>query len=465
MAYKDLREFIARLEEEDEVLHISDEVLPEPDVGAMARATCDLEGPALICERIRGYQIPLAICLHGSYRRVALSLELPKQTPLKQVFEEFCRRWDRYPVEPVTVNNAPCKQVKLLGRDADLTRLPIVRWNLVDGGPFIDKSAAISRDPETGILNFGEYRMQLKGPRTLNITTTAVHDIGVHFHKSRKMGKPLEVAVAIGLDPAVMLASVCPLPPNWDEFKFAGALRGEPLEIVMAETVDLPVPASAEIVIEGEILPDVVSNEGPFGEYTGYYSTLMANAEIHVKAITHRFNPIMEGLYIGVPMTESDWISHIPNSASVYKEVKPLVPEIEAFNLASTWCQVGVASMRKLFGGQERKLMNAIWATPLGCNTKVLMVVDTDIDPFNMDKVLWAMSTRFQPDTDIVLIGNTMGQRLDPSSLVKGLGAKVGLDLTWPMAPSPVPEAIGVVKPRPETEEWRERIMRMWERG
>ncbi|MDP2726363.1 MAG: UbiD family decarboxylase, partial [Dehalococcoidia bacterium] len=356
MAYKDMRQFISRLEDEDEVLHITEEVLPEPDVGAIGRATCDLEGPAIICERIKGYRIPLAFCLHGSHRRVALSLELPKQTPPKQIFEEFCRRWDRYPVEPVMVKDAPCKEVKLLGDEVDLTKLPIVRWNMVDGGPFIDKSATISRDPETGVLNFGEYRIQLKGPRTLNIPTAPVHGIGVHFEKARRMGKPLEVAIAIGLDPAVMLTSVCPLPADWDEFKFAGALRGAPLEVTMAETVDLPVPANAEIIIEGEIDPELTSIEGPFGEYTGYYSVLFGMAEFHVKAITHRTNPIMEGLYIGVPMTECDWISQIPNSAAVYKEVKGVVPEIEAFNLASSWCLVGVASIRKPYGGQERRL-------------------------------------------------------------------------------------------------------------
>ncbi|MDP2728326.1 MAG: UbiD family decarboxylase, partial [Dehalococcoidia bacterium] len=413
----------------------------------------------------RGYDIPLAFCVHGSHRRVALSLELPKNTPPREIFQEFCRRWDRYPIRPIMVNTAPCKEVKLFGEEADLTKFPIVRWNPGDGGPYIDKAAIITRDPETGILNFGMYRAQLKGPRTLNVPTVLVKDIGMHYHKAQMMNKPLEIVLALGLDPSVHLTSVCPLPADWDEFAFAGALRGEPLEIAMAETVDLPVPAHAEIIIEGEIPVGVYSPEGPFGEFTGYYPTTKVHNEIHVKAITHRTNPIFEGLYIGLPMTENDWISHAANSASIYKEVKSLVPEIEAFNLASTWCLMGIASLRKLYEGHERKLMNAVWATPMGNFMKCLFVVDADIDPFNIEQVLWAMSTRFQADSDIVLMSNSRATPLDPSGLIKGLQTKIGLDLTWPVPPAKVPAAGGVVKPHPVTEAWKARIKELWEGG
>ena len=467
MALKDFRDFLSLLHDEKELLTVSEEVSPEPDIGAMGRATCDMEmegsGPAILCESVCGYKIPLAFCLHASNRRVALSLGLKKDTPLKSLFREFCDRWDRYPVKPVVVDDAPCKEVIKKGPQVDLTEFPIVRWNSGDGGPYICKGSIITKDPETGNHNVGLYRMQLKDRDRLGIPVVPAHDIGRHYQKAQEMGKKeLEVAVAIGNDPALSIASCSPIPPEWEEYSFAGALKGGPLSLVKAETVDLLVPATSEIIIEGKIAVGKTAVEGPFGEFPGYYSHTRRAPEIEVSAITHRKDPIFEGLYIGVPWTECDWISHMANSVCVYKEAKQLAPELESFNLASSWCLVGIASMKKRYAGQDKKVMSAILATPhASYGMKVLFIVDHDVDPFNLDQVLWALATRFDAGSGVTFINEATMNPLDPIAPGKAYGTKMVLNLTEPKPPQPLPP-IGIVKPPPESGRWRQALQERW---
>ncbi len=461
MIPEDFRHFLSILENEKEILTLSEEVPPEPDVGAIGRATCDMEmdghGPAILCQNISGYKIPLAFCLHASSRRVALSLGLEKNTPLKKLFQEFCNRWDNYPVKPLTVRSAPCKEIIRKGSQVDLAEFPIVRWNTGDGGPYICKGAVITKDPETGNLNFGMYRIQLKDKNRLGVPVVPAHDIGRHYQKAQELRKKeLEVAVAIGNDPAVCITSCSPIPPEWEEYSFAGALRGQPLSLIQAETVDLLVPATSEIIIEGKIPVGKTAIEGPFGEFPGYYSHTRRTTEIEVSAITHRKDPIFEGLYIGVPWTECDWVSHMANSVAVFKEARQLAPELESFNLASSWCLVGIASMKKRYAGQDKKVMNAILATPhASYGMKVLIIVDHDVDPFNLDQVLWALATRFDASTGVTFIHESTMNPLDPIAPGMAYGTKMVLNLTEPKPPQPIPP-IGIVKPPPGTDRWSE---------
>jgi UbiD family decarboxylase len=467
MAPKDFREFLSLLENQKELLVVSEEVRPEPDIGAMGRAACDMEmnggGPAVLCRSVSGYETPLAFCLHASNRRVALSLGLKKDIPVRELFQAFCERWDRYPVTPVVIKNAPCKDVVKIGSQVNLAEFPIVRWNTSDGGPYICKGSVITRDPETGKLNVGLYRIQLKDRNLLGVPVIPAHDIGRQYQKAQELGqKELDVAIAIGNDPALSIASCSPLPPEWEEYSYAGALKGEPLQLVKAETVDLLVPATSEIIIEGKISVGELAIEGPFAEFPGYYSHTRLKPEIKVSAITHRRNPIFEGLYIGIPWSECDGLSQMTNSVSVFKEAKLLAPELESFNLASSWCLVGIASMKKRYAGQDKKVMSAVLATPLASyGMKVLLIVDHDVDPFNLDQVFWALATRLDASTGVTLIPNATMNPLDPVAPGKGYGTKIVLNLTEAKPPQAVPP-LGIVKPPLETDRWREILEQRW---
>jgi len=468
MMPKDFRDFLSILDAQKELVRFSEEIPPEPDIGAMGRATCDMEmsgggGPALFCENVSGYKIPLAFCLHASNRRVALALGMDKKTPVLELFREFNRRWDKYPVQPVAVDNPPCQEVIKKGPQIDLTEFPIVRWNTGDGGPYVCKNAIITKDPETGQQNAGLYRMQLKDKARICVPFIPAHDIGRHYQKAQTMGlKEIEIAVALGNDPALNIASCSPIPPDWDEFAFAGALRGAPLAMTRGATVDLMVPATSEIIIEGKVTIGKTHIEGPFGEFPGYYSDLRRTPELEVTAVTHRKNPIFEGLYIGLPLTECDWLSQLANSVSVLRQARQLAPELESFNLASSWVLVGIASMRKRYAGQDKKVMSAILATPhASYGMKLLIIVDHDVDPFNLDQVMWALATRFNPATGVTFINEATMNPLDPIAPGKAYGTKMVLNATEPKPPQPVP-AIGIVKPPPETERWRGILEKRW---
>lgn len=461
--WQDFREFISLLEKEGELLKITEEVMPEPDVGAIARASCDLEmagkGPAILCEKVYGYRIPLAFCIHASHRRNALALGLPKDTPLKVLFEEFSRRWDEYPVEPSWVKDGPCQEVVKMDKEVNLVEFPVVRWNSLDGGPFISKGATITRHPQTGKVNIGLYRIQLKGPNKLALSIRPDSGVGAAYREAERKGEPLPVAIAIGVDPTIHMASCCPIPNYWEEFAFAGALRGSPVEIVSGQTVDLPVPARAEVVIEGRVLPGYRELEAPFGEYTGYYSCIQERPVVEVTCVTHRRDPVFEGLYIGKPMQEADWLSRVPTSVAVYKEAKIAFPELEAVDIPHTWTASAVISIRKEYGGIGKVAMNAVWATNLGRRIKNLFVVDaTDVDPFNIHEVLWALSVRFVADRDLVVIKAMRASDLDPYEDIRGLATHLGFDATEPARPEPVDPTARVVQPPPRTEFWRQKL-------
>ncbi len=460
MPFSDFRGFLAKLQKEGELHRISEEVSPEPDVGAIGRAVSNVPGggPGVICENVAGYQVPLAFCLHGSNRKIALSFGLPKETPLKELLYNIASRWDNYPILPIKVDGAPCKEIVKTGGQIDLAEFPIVRWNREDGAPFITKPAIIHKDPESDIYNIGMYRMQIKGPRTAGLGFSPNHDLGINFKWAEENSKPLEVAIAIGNEPALNFAACCPVPIGWDEFKFAGALKGGPVEVVKAETVDLFVPANSEIIIEGHIKLNHREIEGPFGEYSGHYSILRRYPEMEITAITHRKDPIYEGLFMSHPPNELDYFTHLLYSATIYRQAKDIIPELIAYNNASNWGLTGIASVKQNYAGLARKLMMAVWAIPHGGFIKNLLVVDDDIDVFDFSQVFWAFSTRFQADRDIILIKESPGGQIDPSALIKGLTTKAGFDLTWPVPPAIQPKHLGVIKARPETSIWEKKI-------
>lgn len=468
MPYKDLREFIERLEREGQLLRVEKEVLPEPDISAASYAALKMSSaPALYFENIKGYdQKKVVMNVHGSWENWALMLDLPKKTPLKDLFQELVRRWDRFPVSPTAVNTAPLKDV-IITKDINIFKeLPVFRVNEYDGGLYLSKGMLISKDPEDPKnQNLGIYRLLVKDKDRIGVQAAAQHDIAIHLRKAEELNQPLPVAIAVGNEPIMTLVGGMPLKYNEDEYEMAGALRGEPAEIIRAETGDLMVPAGAEIILEGEIIPRKRSIEGPFGEFTGFYSASMRQAEIKINTITRRKDPIIfENLYLGKPWNEQDYILGLITSVTLYKQLKAMAPEVISVN--AMYCHgLGTIISTKSHVGGYGKIMGAkLLATPHGLvYPKVIIIVDEDIDPFNLNEVMWALTTRFRADRDLILIPNAPGSTLDPTSHPRGLVTRMIMDATKPISPDLPLADLSLVEPPQEGQEWLEQLRRMRE--
>lgn len=466
MPYKDLREFLKRLESEGQLLRIKKEVLPEPDLGAAAYAAGKMpNGPAVFFERIKGYHNKkVVVNVHGSWKNYALMLDLPKDTPLKELFQELIKRWDRFPISPVVVHDAPLKET-IITKDINIFKeLPVFRINEYDGGPYLSKAMVISKDPEENkYQNVGIYRLQVKDRDRLGIQAAAQHDIGIQLHKAEELNQPLPVAIAIGNDPIVSLVGGMPLQYKEDEYEMAGALRGKATEIIRAENADLMVPAGAEIVLEGEIIPRKRSIEGPFGEFTGYYSSTMRQAEIVIKTITRRKDPlIFENLYIGKPWNEQDYILGLITSVTIYKQLKAMAPEVVSVNAMYCHGFGTIISTKLRVAGYGKVIAAKLLATPHGLvYPKVIIIVDEDIDPFDLNEVMWALVTRFRPERDLVLIPNAPGSTLDPASYPRGLTTRMIIDATTPITPDIPLQDLSVVMPPHSGSEWLAELQRI----
>jgi len=391
-------------------------------------------------------------------------LDLPMDTPLRQLFEELGKRWDRFPVSPVVVNRSPLKEI-IIKKDINIfNELPVFRINEYDGGPYLSKPIVISKDPEDNKnQNFGIYRLQVKDKDRLGIQAAPQHDIGIHLRKAEELNQPLPVAIAVGNDPIITLAGGMPLQYDEDEYEMAGALKGEPTEIIRAETVDLMVPAGAEIILEGEIVPRKRAIEGPFGEYTGSYSATMRQAEIKIKAITRRKDPIIfENLYIGKPSSEHDYILGLTTSVTIYKQLKAMAPEVVSVNAMYCHGLGTIVSTKSRVGGYGKIVGAKLLATPHGLvYPKFIVIVDEDIDPFNLEEVMWALITRFRPDRDLVLIPNTPGSTLDPTGYPRGLVTRMIMDATTPIPPDVLLQDLSLIEPPEEASEWIEQLKLM----
>lgn len=472
MPYRDLREFLSNLESKGQLLRIRREVLPEPDISAASYAAGQMaNGPALLFENIKGYgRKQVVMNVHGSWANYALMLDLPVDTPLQQIFHELVKKSERFPISPEVVNRAPLKETILTKNINLLDVLPVFRVNEFDGGPFLSKAVVISRNPEKPLnQNLGIYRLQVKDKDRLGIQTGPQHDIAVNLRKAEELNQPLPVAIAIGNDPVISLAAGMPLLYEEDEYEMAGALRGEPVEIVRAETSDLMVPAGAEVVLEGEIIPRQRRPEGPFGEFPGFYSPVMKQGEIRIKTITHRRDPILfENLYIGKPWSEHDYLIGPITSVTLYRQLKAMAPEVVAVNAMYCHGQGTIVSTRPRIAGYGKILAAKLLATPHGMvYPKFIIIVDEDIDPFNLNEVMWALNTRFRPDRDLVLIPNAPTSTLDPAGYPRGLVTRMILDATKPVPPDLPLEGSSMLEVPEEAQEWLDvlNLMRGGERG
>jgi UbiD family decarboxylase len=432
--FNDLREFLKFLEEHGELLKTKKPVDVKFEISSYIRKTSDQRGPALFFENVKNFDMPVVGGIFATRERAFLALETSSQ----DYVHKFQNALDHL-LAPKLVSNAPCKDVIYTGNDVDLTRLPIPIFSEKDPAPFITLGLSISRDPKSGGKNTSIYRLQLKGRNRLGIM--AQHLVR-QLVEAESLGKGLPIAIAIGTDPVIPLATQWMAPYGTDEMALAGALRGQPVEVVKAETVDLEVPATAEIVIEGNVLPNIRDQEGPFGEVSGYYTPANPKPLIEVSAITHRKNPIYQAALTGMPTTENHILKQLPLEATFYWMLKKEFPGVTAvhFPAAGTVGMISVIAMKQAYECEARNVI----ATMFGSRrNKITIVVDDDVDIYDMEKVLWAIATRTQADEDIVIFPRLVATAMDPSVRKFRVGSSLGIDATKPFG-QPFPEMVTV---------------------
>ena len=434
MPFNDLREFLKFLEEHGELLKTKKPVDVKFEIASYIRKTSDQRGPALFFEKVKNFDMPVVGGIFATRERAFLALETSSQ----DYVHKFQNALDHL-LPPKVVSNAPCKDVIHTGNDVDLTRLPIPIFSEKDPAPFITLGLSISRDPKSGGKNTSIYRLQLKGRNRLGIM--AQHLVR-QLVEAESLGKGLPIAIAIGTDPVIPLATQWMAPYGTDEMALAGALRGQPVEVVKAETVDLEVPATFEIVIEGNVLPNIREEEGPFGEVSGYYTPANPKPLIEVSAITHRKNPIYQAALTGMPTTENHILKQLPLEATFYWMLKKEFPGVTAvhFPAAGTVGMISVIAMKQAYECEARNVI----ATMFGSRrNKITIVVDDDVDIYDMEKVLWAIATRTQADEDIVIFPRLVATAMDPSVRKFRVGSSLGIDATKPFG-QPFPEMVTV---------------------
>ncbi|MBY4605329.1 phenolic acid decarboxylase BsdC [Bacillus sp. SPARC3] len=468
MAYQDFREFLAALEKEGQLLTVNEEVKPEPDLGAAARAASNLgdKSPALLFNNIYGYHnAQIAMNVIGSWPNHAMMLGMPKDTPVKEQFFEFAKRYDQFPMPVKREETAPFHENEITEDINLFDILPLFRINQGDGGYYLDKACVISRDledPENfGKQNVGIYRMQVKGKDRLGIQPVPQHDIAIHLRQAEERGINLPVTIALGCEPVITTAASTPLLYDQSEYEMAGAIQGEPYRIVKSKLSDLDVPWGAEVVLEGEIIAGEREYEGPFGEFTGHYSGGRSMPIIKINRVYHRNNPIFEHLYLGMPWTECDYMIGINTCVPLYQQLKEAYPnEIVAVNAMYTHGLIAIISTKNRYGGFAKAVGMRALTTPHGLGyCKMVIVVDEDVDPFNLPQVMWALSTKMHPKHDAVIIPDLSVLPLDPGSNPSGITHKMILDATTPVAPETRGHYSQPLDSPLTTKEWEQKLM------
>ncbi|MEV1022118.1 non-oxidative vanillic acid decarboxylases subunit C [Streptomyces sp. NPDC050264] len=470
MAHDDLRSFLSTLEKEGQLLRITDEVLPEPDLAAAANATGRIgeNAPALYFDNVKGFtDARIALNVHGSWANHALALGLPRGTPVKEQVEEFARRWDAFPVAPVRRENAPWRENAQEGADVDLfSVLPLFRLNDGDGGFYLDKAAVVSRDPEDpddfGKQNVGTYRIQVIGKDRLAFQPVPMHDVAQHLRKAEEVGEDLPIAITLGNDPVMAIVAGMPMAYDQSEYEMAGALRGAPAPIATAPLTGFDVPWGSEVVIEGVIESRTRQIEGPFGEFTGHYSGGRRMPVIRVDRVSYRTNPVFESLYLGMPWTEVDYLVGPNTCVPLLKQLRAEFPEVQAVNAMYTHGLMVVISTAKRYGGFAKAVGMRAMTTPHGLGyVSQVILVDEDVDPFNLPQVMWAMSAKVNPKDDVVVIPNLSVLELAPAAQPAGITSKMIIDATTPVAPDVRGNFSTPAKDLPETAEWAARLRRL----
>ena len=462
MKYTDLRDFIAALEKRGELVRIQTEVDPKLEITEIADRTLRAGGPALLFENPKGFSTPVLANLFGTEQRVALGMGAQDLTALREIGEllAYLRQpdppkgmrdlWDKAPLlkrvlhmAPKVVRNPLCQYHVKQGADVDLYTLPIQTCWPGDAAPLITWPLVITRGPSKERQNLGIYRLQLLARNKLIMRWLSHRGGALDFREWQKKhpGQRYPVAVALGADPATTLAAVTPIPDTLSEYAFAGLLRGSKTEVAECFTPlcrehGLQLPASAEYILEGYIAPDEMADEGPFGDHTGYYNEVERFPVFTVEAITHRESPIYHSTHTGRPPDEPAILGMALNEVFI-PILQKQFPEIVDFYLPPEGCsyRLAVVTIRKEYPGHAKRIMLGVWSfLRQFMYTKFVIVTDEDVNARDGKDVIWAMTTRMDPQRDSVFIENTPIDYLDFASPVSGLGSKVGFDATnkWP---------------------------------
>jgi 4-hydroxy-3-polyprenylbenzoate decarboxylase len=445
MAYKDLRDFLNLLEKRNLLKRVKAEVDPVLEMAEINDRVVKAGGPAILFENPKGSKIPAAVNLFGSFERMKLALEVDSLDDIGQKMLEFLEpeipsnlieKLKALPklkrladFLPKYVKSGPCKEV-LIREYPSLDILPVLKTWPLDGGRFITLPLVFTKDPETGARNCGMYRMQVFDGKATGMHWHMHKDGARHYRKAEAKGQKLEVAVVIGSDPSTMYSASAPMPENIDEMLLAGFLRGAPVELVKCETVDLEVPANAEIVLEGYCLPGERRLEGPFGDHTGYYSLSDMYPVFHLTCITMRKDAIYPATIVGKPPMEDCFMAKATERIFL-PLIKKQLPEIVDMNLPlegvfHNWCFV---SIDKRFPGHARKVMYALWGMGQMSFMKMIIVVDKWVNVQDISEVLWRLGNNVDAKRDVVILEGPLDV-LEHASDIPAYGGKMGIDAT-----------------------------------
>jgi len=446
-----LRDFISELERRNELKRIKHPVSARLEIAEIADRMIKRAGPALLFENVpEAPNVPVAIGLYGSHSRLALALHdapqniaariegLIKTVPPESLFGKLQTGLKLMPtlksLGTRSVSDGLCKEVKYFGDDVDLSKLPILTCWPDDGGPFITLPMVFTHNPNTGRRNVGMYRIQIYDRNTTGMHWQ-IHKVGAQHHREAMEKKQsIQAAICLGGDPCLPFCAIAPLPEEIDEMMFAGFLRGKPVDMVPCETIDVRVPADCEYVIEGTIDPAESRPEGPFGDHTGYYTPIEDYPVFHVTCITHRKQPIYPATIVGIPPMEDAYLGGAVGTIFM-PLIKTQVPELVDMHLPveAVFHNLAIVSIKKRYPNHAYKVMHALWGLGQLMFSKVIIVVDDDVDVHNMSEVIWRVTNNIDPMRDVQIVKGPVDS-LNHAAPMVGFGSKMGIDATrkWP---------------------------------
>jgi 4-hydroxy-3-polyprenylbenzoate decarboxylase len=453
---RDLRGFIKLLEERGQLRRIETLVDPDLEIAEIANRMLQAGGPALLFENVKGASFPVAVNLMGTVERIcwAMNMQQPEeletlgkklamlQQPkppkkLAQAIDFGKVLFDVLKAKPGRDFFPSCQQVVIQGEDLDLNKIPMIRPYAGDAGKIITLGLVITKDCETGIPNVGVYRLQLQSKNTMTVHWLSVRGGARHLRKAAEAGKKLEIAIALGIDPLIIMAAATPIPVDLSEWLFAGLYGGEGVKLAKCKTLDLEVPADSEIVLEGTITPGEILPDGPFGDHMGYYGGVEDSPLIRFHYMTHRKEPIYLTTFSGRPPKEEAMMAIALNR--IYTPIlRQQVAEIVDFFLPmeALSYKAAIISIDKAYPGQARRAALAFWsALPQFTYTKFVIVVDKDINIRDPRQVVWAISSKVDPSRDVFILPETPFDTLDFASQKIGLGGRMGIDATTKIPP------------------------------
>jgi 4-hydroxy-3-polyprenylbenzoate decarboxylase len=446
MAFRNLGEFLRALEQDGDLARVRAPVSPRLEISEIADRAVKGGGPALLFESVAGSRFPVAINAFASRERMKKALGIASWEEWDERLDFFLdprppeglldklralpRVTELAAVFPKTVRSGPCQEVVATGDDVDLAELPVLTCWPQDAGPFITMPLVITRHPSSGKTNVGMYRMQVYDRATTGMHWQKHKDGAGQARGYEREGRRMEVAVAIGADPATVFSAIAPLPPGVSELLFAGFLRGEGVPLVRAKTVDLMVPAEAEFVLEGFVDPAERRREGPFGDHTGFYSLDDDFPVFHVTAVTRRERPVYLTTIVGRPPMEDGFMGEAVERLFL-PLVKKTIPEIQDMYLPveGIFHNLAIVSIDKRYPGHARKTMHAIWGMGQLMFTKTIVVVDADVDVRGGGELLWRVLTAIDPERDVEIVHGPVDE-LDFASRLPCYGSKLGVDAT-----------------------------------